>query len=175
MVRRTLLVLVLIALGLALLNSAAVAQFPKATVPSVLVTVERYVHAEGSVAGAVFGLGLILIAFNPLRYRLWVLLAILLSMLSVAVQVDRYYGGQSNVIPPLVFWVAATALLMALFPTRGGAATTPAQPRAMMATGGPMPPMSQMPPSTAVSQRGPMQHTRRWRRAESGQPRPPDT
>lgn len=129
MVRRSLLAVVLIVLALALLNSAVVGQFPKSWVPGPLVTLQRYVGAEGSVVGAVFGLGLIIIAINPLRYRLGVLLAILLGILSVAVQVDRYYGGQGDVVPPIVFWVAATALLMVLFPVRGGPAAAPVRPQ----------------------------------------------
>lgn len=139
MVRRSLLAVVLIVLGLALLNSAVVGQFPKSWVPGPLVTLQRYVGAERSVVGAVFGLGLIIIAINPLRYRLGVLLAIVLGILSVAVQVDRYYGGQGDVVPPIVFWVAATALLMVLFPVRGPAATpvrpAPAPPSSLRRTG----------------------------------------
>ena len=129
MVRRTLLAIVLVGLGLALINAAAVRQVPRRWVPDILFTVQRYVGAEGAVVAGVFGLGLILIAMSPLRNRMWILLAVLYGALSAAVQVDRYYRGQGDVVPPIVFWVASTALLVVLFPIGGRrrAATTSAR------------------------------------------------
>jgi hypothetical protein len=137
MVRRILLGVVLVVLGLALVNAAAVQELPGGWVPDALVTAQRTVGAEGAVVGGVFGLGLLLAALSPLRYRLWVVLAIVYGALSVAVQVDRYYRGLGDVVPPIVFWVAGTALLMALFPTRGrGPAGVRAPPPRLSPTAG---------------------------------------
>lgn len=124
MVRRVLLVILLIIVGLAMINGAVVGQLPAAWVPNILVTVEHYVGAEKAVIGGVFGAGLILTAVASLwyLYRLWLVLAIVYAVLSVAIQVDRYYGGQGDVLPPIVFWVAATALMLVLFPTGSRAA-----------------------------------------------------
>src|SRR6266487_1457401 len=118
MVRRILLGVVLVAVGLALINGAVVAQLPGEWVPSTLVLGQKYVSAEGAVLCGVFGLGLILLAFTSYRHRLWVILAILYGILNVAVQVDRYYGGRGDVLPAVAFWVVATVLMAILFPTR---------------------------------------------------------
>ena len=155
--RRSLLAVVLLLLGLALINSAVVAQVPRSWVPQALVNAERYVGGEGSLVGAVFGLGLILTAFSPVRYRMWVALAILFGLINVAIGVDRYYqpfgrdvfsnrGG--DVVPTIVFWAAATALLLGLFPTQGRPMTTkPTRPQSLMpmnppVSGPPRPPGS---------------------------------
>ena len=156
MVRRSLLAIVLLLLGLALINSAVVALAPRSWVPQALVNAERYVGGEGSLVGAVFGLGLILTAFSPIRYRMWVALAILFGLINVAIGVDRYYepfgrdvfssrGG--DVVPTIVFWAAGTALLLALFPTRGRQVTTPSRPQPLLplnppVSGPPRPPGS---------------------------------
>jgi hypothetical protein len=147
MVRRFLLAIVLVALGLALINDTAVALLPKNWVPQVLFTADRYIGGEGSVVGAVFGLGLILTAFSPIRYRLWVVVAILFGLINIAINADRYYqpfgrdvfsGRGGDVVPMLVFWVAATALLLALFPTRGRPTTAYARPQPLLPTGPPI-------------------------------------
>ncbi len=118
MVRRVLLAVVLILVALALINGAVVRQVPRWWVPDVLVNVQHYINAEGAMLGAVFGLGLVVVAFNPLANRMWVVLAILYGALNVALQVDHYYRGRTDVLPSIVFWVAVTALMLALFPTR---------------------------------------------------------
>ncbi len=146
MLRRILLVPVLVVLGLALVNGAVVHELPGAWVPGVLVTVQHYVGAEGAMVGGVFGLGLLLAALSPLRYRAWVVLAIVYGALNVAVQVDRYYRGQGDVVPPIVFWVAGTALLLVLFPTRGRAQSgVPTPPRLTTTPRGPAPNRPTMP------------------------------
>ncbi len=118
MIKRFVMTVLLLATGLALIAGAVAHQLPKAWVPELLAQAEGYVGGEGAVVGGVFGLGLLVAAIEPLRFRLMVMLAILYGILDVALLVDRYYRGQTDVVPPVVFWVATTALMMAFFPTR---------------------------------------------------------
>jgi hypothetical protein len=126
--RRFGLVVVMLAFGAALILDAAVHQLPRAWVPGYLTTADRFLGTEHSAVGAVFGLGLIVAAFYPLRNRLWVNLAILYGLVSIGIQVDRYYSGQPDVLPPTVLWVAATVLLLALYPMRRRPAADAAEP-----------------------------------------------
>jgi hypothetical protein len=122
--------------GAALIFDAAVHWLPRAWVPQSLVTADRFLGTEHAAVGAVFGLGLIVAAFYPLRNRLWVNLAILYGLVSIGIQVDRYYSGQPDVLPPTVLWVVATVLLLALYPTRPRPAVDAAgepQPRRLKA------------------------------------------
>lgn len=118
MIRRVVLGILLLAVGLALIEGALVHQLPRAWVPDLLAQADRYLGGEGAVIGGVFGFGLLVAALDPRRFRFLVGLAILSGVLSVGLLVDRYYAGQSDVVPPVVFWVATTALMMAFFPTR---------------------------------------------------------
>lgn len=119
--RRMLLSVLLVVVGLALVNGA-LAHLPRewlgSPVADALRAVDAYVGSEGSAVGAVFGLGLLIAAFGPLRNRVLVNLGILSGVLSVAVLVSRYYAGRVDVLPPIVFWVVTTALMMAFYPTR---------------------------------------------------------
>lgn len=117
MIRRIVLTVLLLGAGLALVDGALVHQLPSAWVPDLLRQTDRYVGGEGAVAGGVLGLGLLLAAVDPPRYRVLVVLAILYGALSVVLLVERYYAGQAGVVPPVVFWVATTALMLACFPT----------------------------------------------------------
>jgi len=117
-IRRLVLAVLLLATGLALIESALVHQLPGVWVPPALTMVDRYVGAEGAAVGAVLGVGLLVAAIDPVRFRIMVVLAILSGILSVALLVERYYAGQSGIVPPIVFWVAATTLLLAFFPIR---------------------------------------------------------
>lgn len=115
-----LLSLVLVVVGLALINGA-LANLSREWLPGPLAdvfgTIDAYVGSEGSAVGGVFGLGLLVAALSPLGNRLLVNLAILGGLATVGVLVGRYYAGRLDVVPPIVFWVAATALMMAFYPT----------------------------------------------------------
>jgi hypothetical protein len=144
--RRLLLSIVLIVVGLAMINGAVVAEFPGAWVPDLLVRTQHWVGAEGAVAGGILGLGLILVAFSSLRYRLWVLLAVVYGALVVALQVDRYFGHQGVVLSAMAFWAAATILMLVLFPTRGRATVGVPAPQQPAVTGSGPPPAWTPPP-----------------------------
>jgi hypothetical protein len=151
MLRRIGLVVVMLVYGAALIVDAAAHQLPAAWVPANLATADRFLGTEHSAVGAVFGLGLIVAAFYPLRNRLWVNLAILYGLVGIGIQVDRYYRGQADVLPPTVLWVAATVLLLALYPTQrrpaAGAEEEP-QPRRLSALAqAPASPSTVEPPS----------------------------
>ena len=149
--RRIGLVVVMLVYGAALIIDAAVHWLPRAWVPGSLVTADRFLGTEHSAVGAVFGLGLIVAAFYPLRNRLWVNLAVLYGLLSVGIQVDRYYSGQPDVLPPTVLWVVATVLLLALYPTRPRPAAGAADLRPRRLTSLAQPPVS---PSTVAPAAG---------------------
>ena len=117
MIRRIVLTVLLLGAGLALVDGALVHQLPGAWVPDLLRQTDRYVGGEGAAVGGVFGIGLLLAAVDPLRFRILVVLAILYGVLSVVLLVERYYAGQSDIVPPVVFWVATTTLMLASFPT----------------------------------------------------------
>jgi hypothetical protein len=150
MLRRILLTVVLVVVGLALVNGAAihqatVYQVPSGWVPDILTRADSYVGTEGAIAGGILGIGLILLAILPLRSRVLVNVAILLGVAYVAVQVDRYYTGHNDAIPRIVFWAAATALLMAFYPVRLGG-VRPARTRTALTPPAPAPP-GPFPPS----------------------------
>lgn len=131
MVRRILLTLVLVVLGLVLIDGALVGQASllPVSLPEPLLTVHRYVGGDGvgGVASAVVGVAMLVTAWNPSRYREGVAIAVLLGVLTVVMRAALYYRGESGATSSLVFWVAGTALLMALFP--GRPRTSPATPR----------------------------------------------
>ena len=129
MVRRILLTLVLVVLGVVLIDGALVGQASLLPVPlpEPLPTVHRYVGGDGTVAGAVVGVAMLATAWNPTRYREGVAVGVLFGVLMVVTRAALYYRGDGAAASSLVFWVAGTGLLMALFP--GRQRTSPATPR----------------------------------------------
>jgi len=115
-VRRAGLSLVLVVIGLALLGGALTVLVPSALVPDTFLPLDHYVGTEGSVVGAVFGLGLIWAAFRPGANRLWVHLAILYGILLMVREATHPSRGTSPSLQPILFGLASVALLLALYP-----------------------------------------------------------
>lgn len=106
-------------IGLALLGGALTVLFPARLVPDTLRPLDQYVGTEGSVVGAVFGLGLISAAVNPSANRLWVHLAMLYSILLLVREATRAVNGDPARLAPIIFGLATFALLLALYPGFG--------------------------------------------------------
>ncbi len=119
-VRRAALSLVLVVIGLALLGGALTVLMPSSLVPDTFRPLDHYVGTEGSVVGAVFGLGLIWAAFRPGANRVWVHLAMLYGILLIVREATHPSNGTSPSLAPIVFGLASIALLLALYPGFGG-------------------------------------------------------
>src|SRR5690242_14910534 len=117
--RRAGLSLVMFVIGLALIGGAITVLLPSALVPDTFRPLDHYVGTEGSVVGAVFGLGLVWAAVNPAGNRLWVHLALLYSVLLVVRELTNPSNGKSISLAPIIFGVASLALLLALYPGFG--------------------------------------------------------
>ncbi len=140
-------------IGLALIGGALTVLLPSAVVPDTFRPLVHYVGTEGSVVGAVFGLGLVWAAVNPAGNRLWVHLAMLYSVLLVVRELTNPSNGKSISLAPIVFGVASLALLLALYPGWGKApapaAPIPAPPVHPPAEAPAAPPESVHPPADA--------------------------
>jgi hypothetical protein len=111
--------LVLVVIGLALLGGALTVLAPSSLVPDTFRPLDHYVGTEGSVVGAVFGLGLIWAAFRPGASRVWVHLAMLYGILLIVREATHPSNGTSPSLAPIVFGLASIALLLALYPGFG--------------------------------------------------------
>lgn len=117
--RRAGLSLVMFVIGLALIGGAITVLLPSALVPDTFRPLDHYVGTEGSVVGAVFGLGLVWAAVNPAGNRLWLHLALLYSVLLVVRELTNPSNGKSISLAPIIFGLASLALLLALYPGFG--------------------------------------------------------
>jgi len=119
-VRRAGLSLVMFVIGLALIGGALTVLVPSALVPDTFRPLDHYVGTEGSVVGAVFGLGLVWAAVNPAGNRLWLHLALLYSVLLVVRELINPSNGKSISLAPIIFGLSSLALLLALYPRFAG-------------------------------------------------------
>jgi hypothetical protein len=124
--RRAGLSLVMFVIGLALIGGALTVLLPGALVPDTFRPLDHYVGTEGSVVGAVFGIGLVWAAVNPAGNRLWVHLALVYSVLLVVRELTNPSNGKSISLAPIVFGLASLALLLALYPGFGRRKPVPA-------------------------------------------------
>jgi hypothetical protein len=117
-------------IGLALIGGALTVLLPSPLVPDTFRPLDHYVGTEGSVVGAVFGLGLVWAAVNPAGNRLWLHLAFLYSVLLVVRELTNPSNGKSVSLAPIIFGLASLALLLALYPGFGQrkAVTAPPTP-----------------------------------------------
>ena len=127
-------------IGLALIGGALTVLLPAALVPDTFRPLDHYVGTEGSVVGAVFGLGLVWAAVNPAGNRLWVHLALLYAVLLVVRELTNPSNGKSISLAPIIFGLASLALLLALYPGFGGRKPAPAPPAEA-----PPPPVTSLP------------------------------
>lgn len=117
--RRAGLSLVMFVIGLALIGGALTVLVPSSLVPDTFRPLDHYVGTEGSVVGAVFGLGLVWAAVNPAGNRLWVHLAMLYAVLLIVRELINPSNGKSVSLAPIIFGAASLALLLALYPGFG--------------------------------------------------------
>jgi hypothetical protein len=118
-VRRAGLSLVMFVIGLALIGGALTVILPGALVPDTFRPLDHYVGTEGSVVGAVFGLGLCWAAVNPAGNRLWVHLGMLYALLLIVRELTNPSNGKSVSLAPIIFGGASLLLLLALYPGFG--------------------------------------------------------
>jgi hypothetical protein len=134
---------VLFVIGVALLGGALTVLVPSSFVPDTFRPLDHYVGTEGSVVGAVFGLGLIWAALKPGSKRVWVHLAILYGILLLAREAILANTGTPPSLAPILFGLATLALLLALYPGFGR------RPKAV-------PPIDVAPPPTKAAEAPPV-------------------
>jgi hypothetical protein len=113
-------------IGVALIGGFLTQVIPDEYVPRSLHDLGLYVGTNGSVAGAIFGVGLLWVATNPRTHLPWVILTIAYAVLLVLYQL--YVGLVLHnpwELRAIIFGVLAGALVAALYPT---ATRVPAMP-----------------------------------------------
>src|SRR5438034_6887371 len=114
--RRLLLTIAMLLMGMALVGGAAAA-----LVPTSLVPLDQEVGTHTSAAGAVLGIGLMAAAFNPSANIAWVRAGILYGLVVLAFEAGAYFilGAREHFhIGPVFFGLAFSLLLIALYPQR---------------------------------------------------------
>jgi hypothetical protein len=113
-VRRLLLTVAMLLMGMALVGGAAAA-----LVPTSLLPLDQEVGTHTSAAGAVLGIGLMAAAFNPSANVGWVRAGILYGFVVLAFEAGAYVLWREPFhIGPVFFGLAFTLLLIALYPQR---------------------------------------------------------
>src|SRR5256885_16987271 len=112
--RRLLLTIAMLLMGMALVGGAAAA-----LVPTSLVPLDQEVGTHTSAAGAVLGIGLMAAAFNPSANVAWVRAGILYGLVVLAFEGGSYLLWREALhIGPVFFGLAFSLLLIALDPPR---------------------------------------------------------
>jgi len=112
--RRLLLTIAMLLMGMALVGGAAAA-----LVPTSLVPLDQEVGTHTSAAGAVLGIGLMAAAFNPSANVAWVRAGILYGVVVLAFEGGAWLLWRDPVhIGPVFFGLAFSLLLIALYPQR---------------------------------------------------------
>ena len=103
----------MVLMGIGLLGGAA---------GTVLVTsfksIDEQVGTNGSAAAAVLGIGLLVAAINPLGSIAWVRAGILYGLVVLIFEVISWLHGKSFHLGPVIFGLAFTLLLVAVYPER---------------------------------------------------------
>src|SRR6266851_5230542 len=112
--RRLLLTIAMLLMGMALVGGAAVS-----LVGTSLLPLDQEVGTHASAAGAVLGIGLMAAAINPSANVGWVRAGILYGFVVVAFEAGSYYLWRAPFhIGPVFFGLAFSLLLIALYPQR---------------------------------------------------------
>ena len=112
--RRLLLTIAMLLMGMALVGGAAAA-----LVPTSLVPLDQEVGTHTSAAGAVLGIGLMAAAFNPSANVAWVRAGILYGLVVLAFEGGSYLLWREPFhIGPVFFGLAFSLLLIAAYPER---------------------------------------------------------
>ena len=124
--RRLLLTIAMLLMGMALVGGAAAA-----LVPTSLLPLDQEVGTHTSAAGAVLGIGLMAAAFNPSANVAWVRAGILYGLVVLAFETGAYFLWREQFhIGPVFFGLAFSLLLIALYPQRRELVPSSAMPAA---------------------------------------------
>jgi hypothetical protein len=112
--RRVLLTVAMLLMGMALVGGAAAA-----LVPTTLLPLDQEVGTHTSAAGAVLGIGLMAAAINPSANVGWVRAGILYGFVVLAFEAGSYFLWHTNFqIAPVFFGLAFSLALIGLYPHR---------------------------------------------------------
>ncbi|TAN31475.1 hypothetical protein EPN29_12490 [bacterium] len=112
--RRLLLTIGMLLMGMALVGGAAVS-----LVGTSLLPLDQEVGTHASAAGAVLGIGLMAAAINPVAHVGWVRAGILYGFVVLAFEAGSYYLWHAPFhIGPVFFGLAFSLLLIATYPQR---------------------------------------------------------
>jgi hypothetical protein len=131
--RRLMLMIAMLLMGMALVGGAAAA-----LVPTSLLPLDQEVGTHTSAAGAVLGIGLMAAAFNPVENMSWVRAGILYGFVVLAFEAGSYFVWHASFhIGPVFFGLAFSLLLIALYPNRR--ALVPERPKPQAPRQAPVP------------------------------------
>jgi hypothetical protein len=112
--RRTLLTIVMVLMGAALVGGSARALFGERLLP-----LDQEIGTHASAAAAVLGIGLMAAAIHPAANVAWVRAGILYGFVTIGYELGAYYLiGSEFFIGPVIFGVSCSLLLIALYPER---------------------------------------------------------
>jgi hypothetical protein len=151
--RRLLLTIAMLLMGMALVGGAAVS-----LVGTSLLPLDQEVGTHASAAGAVLGIGLMAAAINPSANVGWVRAGILYGFVVLAFEAGSYYLWRAPFhIGPVFFGLAFSLLLIALYPQRkilvpssADRAPKPASPTPAVAAAETKPPAHEEPEKEAI-------------------------
>ena len=90
--------------------------------------IDQQVGTNGSAAAAVFGIGLIIAAFNPSGSVAWVRAGILYGLVVLVFEIVSAIHGKGFHLGPVIFGLAFSLLLIAAYPERKKLLPTPSPP-----------------------------------------------
>jgi hypothetical protein len=112
--RRLMLTLVMVLMGAALVGGSARALFGDALLP-----LDLEIGTNSSAAAAVLGIGLMAAAIHPAANIAWVRAGILYGFVTVFYELGAHYIiGSKFYFGPVIFGLASSLLLIALYPQR---------------------------------------------------------
>ena len=112
--KRVLLRLVMVLMGMALVGGSARALFGNSLLP-----LDQQIGTNASAAAAILGIGLMGAAIHPAANVSWVRAGILYGFVTIGYEVGAHFliGGPIY-IGPIIFGIACSLLLIALYPHR---------------------------------------------------------
>ena len=112
--RRLILTIAMVLMGMGLVGGAAAALLPNSLLP-----LDQEVGTHTSAAGAVLGIGLAAAAVNPVKNIAWVRAGILYGFVVLAFEAGAYFVvGARFHLGPVIFGLAFSLLLIATYPER---------------------------------------------------------
>src|SRR5580704_14888185 len=112
--RRLLLTVVMVLMGAAMVAGSARALFGNALLP-----LDLEIGSNSSAAAAVLGIGLMAAAIHPAKNVVWVQAGILYGFVTVFYELGAHYIiGSRFYFGPVIFGLACSLLLIALYPQR---------------------------------------------------------